>query len=74
MNQDGISQSNELFTFESLNVSRISLRPTVTDDLDLGNGNVVDNRGAYERVDGTIGLAGDLQLAMNNFFVILVGR
>ncbi|WP_166764569.1 calcium-binding protein, partial [Xanthomonas arboricola] len=68
LNQDGISQSNELFTFESLNVSRISLRPAVTDDLDLGNGNVVDNRGAYERVDGTIGLAGDLQLAMNNFF------
>ncbi|WP_282957190.1 calcium-binding protein, partial [Xanthomonas theicola] len=68
LNQDGVSQSNELFTFGQLGIASIALKPAVTDDLDLGNGNVIDNRGTYTRNDGTTGLAGDLQLAVNNFF------
>ncbi|CAD7385208.1 calcium-binding protein [Xanthomonas arboricola] len=68
LNQDGISQAVELSTLESVGVASIELTPSTTDDLDLGNGNVVDNRGSYTRVDGSKGLAGDLQLAMNNFF------
>ncbi|WP_166763037.1 beta strand repeat-containing protein, partial [Xanthomonas euroxanthea] len=67
-NKDGISQASELFKFESLGVKSIYLTPTTHDDLDLGNGNLVDNRGQYARADGTLGLAGDLQLAVNNFF------
>ncbi|WOB25660.1 beta strand repeat-containing protein [Xanthomonas dyei] len=68
LNQDGVSQSAELFKLADLGVASIELVPTITEDLDLGNGNVVDNRGAYTRIDGTVGLAGDLQLAMNNYF------
>lgn len=67
-NQDGISQAAELFRFDDLGVLSISLTPSTTVDLDLGNGNVLDNRGAYTKSDGTQGLAGDLQLAMNHFF------
>ncbi|WP_279361525.1 calcium-binding protein [Xanthomonas sacchari] len=68
LNQDGVSQSTELFQLSSLGVKSINLVPEITADLDLGNGNVVDNRGVYTRADGTTGLAGDLQLAVNNFF------
>ncbi|MFC3278587.1 hypothetical protein ACFOHQ_15870 [Xanthomonas fragariae] len=68
LNQDGISQAVELSTLESVGVASIELTPSTADDLDLGNGNVVDNRGSYTQVDGSKGLAGDLQLAMNNFF------
>ncbi|CTP88351.1 calcium-binding protein [Xanthomonas graminis] len=68
LNQDGISQAGELFRLSELGIASITLKPTTTADLDLGNGNVVDNRGTYTRLDGTTGLAGDLQLAVNNFF------
>ncbi|MFC6840367.1 hypothetical protein ACFQGW_11585 [Xanthomonas theicola] len=67
-NQDGISQASELFRLSDLGIASITLTPTTTVDLDLGNGNIVDNRGTYTRNDGTTGLAGDLQLAVNNFF------
>ncbi|WP_438799911.1 calcium-binding protein, partial [Xanthomonas hortorum] len=68
VNQDGISQSEELFGLVELGIASITLTPTTTVDLELGNGNVVDNRGIYTRTDGSTGLAGDLQLAMDNFF------
>jgi len=68
LNQDGVSQAGELFTLNQLGVAAIDLTPATTVDLDLGNGNVVDNRGTFTRTDGTTGLAGDLLLAMNHFF------
>jgi Ca2+-binding RTX toxin-like protein len=68
LNQDGVSQANELFTLNQLGVASIQLTPSTTVDLDLGNGNVVDNRGTYTRLDGTVGLAGDLLLAMDHYF------
>lgn len=68
INRDGISQAGELFTFEQVGIASISLSPTTSVDMDLGNGNIIDNRGVYTRVDGSNGLAGDLLLAMNHFF------
>ncbi|GAE48688.1 hypothetical protein [Xanthomonas arboricola] len=68
LNQDGSSQASELATLLDAGVASIKLNPSTTDDLDLGNGNIVDNRGSYIRTDGTAGLAGDLQLAINNYF------
>ena len=68
LNQDGVSQANELFTLNQLGVASIQLTPSTTADLDLGNGNVVDNRGTYTRSDGSVGLAGDLLLAMDHYF------
>lgn len=67
-NQDGISQSAELFTLDQLGIAAINVVPTNTTDLNLGNGNVVDNRGQFTRIDGTSGLAGDLLLAMDHYF------
>ncbi|MCD8457105.1 hemolysin [Xylella taiwanensis] len=68
LNQDGRSQDNELFTLSSLGIASITLTPTDTQDLDLGNGNLIDNRGTYTRTDGTTGLVGDLQLGLNHFY------
>ncbi len=73
LNQDGISQAGELFTLDQLGIASINLTPSTTVDLDLGNGNVVDNRGTFTRADGTTGLAGDLLLAMSHFFSDFTG-
>lgn len=62
LNQDGVSQAGELFTLNQLGIAAIDLTPTTTVNLDLGNGNVVDNRGMFTRIDGTTGQAGDLLL------------
>ncbi|MGH8106344.1 MAG: calcium-binding protein, partial [Arenimonas sp.] len=68
LNQDGVSQANELFTLEQAGVVSINLTPTSTTDVNLGNGNLIDNVGTFTRSNGTSGQAGDLQLASNTFF------
>ncbi|ADN62349.1 calcium-binding protein [Xylella fastidiosa] len=68
LNQDGQSQANELFTLSSLGIASITLTPTNTEDVDLGNGNLIDNRGTYTRTDGRTGVVGDLQLGLEHFY------
>ncbi|ALR05941.1 calcium-binding protein [Xylella fastidiosa] len=68
LNQDGQSQANELFTLSSLGIASITLTPTNTEDVDLGNGNLIDNRGTYTRTDGRTGVVGDLQLGADHFY------
>lgn len=68
LNQDGVSQSNELFTLAELGIAAINLDPGSTSDVNLGNGNVVDSSGSYVRTDGTTGALGDLLLRGNNFY------
>ncbi len=36
--------------------------------MDLGNGNLIDNRGTYTRTDGRTGVVGDLQLGLEHFY------
>ena len=67
-NQDGISQASELFTLDELGIASISLTPTTTADVNLGNGNIIDNSGFFTRTDGQVGLVGDMLFAMNNFY------
>ncbi|WP_220396303.1 calcium-binding protein [Arenimonas terrae] len=68
LNQDGVSQANELFTLDQVGIAAINLTPTSTVDVNLGNGNIIDNSGVFIRNDGATGLAGDMLFAMNNFY------
>jgi Ca2+-binding RTX toxin-like protein len=72
-NQDGISQSDELYTFEQLGVASINVSGTAS-NINLGGGNTQAFSGSFTRVDGTAGdsgtasLVGSLLLANNGFY------
>ncbi|OCA58221.1 hemolysin [Xylella fastidiosa subsp. pauca 11399] len=68
LNQDGQSQANELFTLSNLGIASITLTPTDTQRVNLGNGNVMDARGSYTRTDGRNGTVGNLQLGVDPFY------
>ncbi|MGY0332052.1 calcium-binding protein [Xylella fastidiosa subsp. fastidiosa] len=68
LNQDGQSQANELFTLSTLGIASITLTPTDTQRVNLGNGNVMDARGSYTRTDGRSGTVGNLQLGVDQFY------
>ena len=73
LNQDGISQSGELFTFAQLGIQSINVSGTAT-NISLGGGNTQTFSGSFTRVGGATGasgtadLAGSLLLANNNFY------
>ena len=67
LNQDGISQSNELSTLAAANIRSIDLTPT-TAQTDLGNGNTQTASATFTRSDDTTGTAVNLNLAVNGFF------
>ncbi|OSI07139.1 hypothetical protein BWD08_09080 [Neisseria animaloris] len=62
LNQDGISQENELFTLESLNIQSLN---TAYQDVStrLGNGNNLVQKGSYTLSDGQTREMGDVLLA-----------
>ncbi len=72
LNQDGISQSNELFTLDALGVASINVGKT-EHSTTLTNGNIIADLGTYTRSDGsqhTAGTAGqlaDVDLAIDTF-------
>ena len=57
LNQDGISQSNELFTLTQVGVTSINVANT-SHSTELDNGNVIEDLGTYTRADGTVDAAG----------------
>ncbi|MGL5631195.1 MAG: calcium-binding protein, partial [Azovibrio sp.] len=67
LNQDGISQANELFTLHELNVASISLT-TTQKTINLNGGNQQVSAGTYTRTDGSTGTAGNLNLVDNPFY------
>jgi len=73
LNQEGISQGGELFTFAALGIQSISVTGTAS-NVDLGGGNTQTFSGSFTRVGGQTGasgtaeLAGSLLLANNNFY------
>jgi Ca2+-binding RTX toxin-like protein len=73
LNQDGLSQSNELFTFADLGIESINVKGTAS-NVNLGGGNTQTFSGSFTRTDGLTGdsgtaqLAGSLLLANNNFY------
>ncbi|KVP17154.1 hypothetical protein WJ84_02420 [Burkholderia ubonensis] len=72
LNQDGVSQSNELFTLAELGISSINVSKT-SHKTELINGNVISDLGTYTRTDGETGMAGtagqlaDVDLAVDSF-------
>jgi len=66
LNQDGISQSEELSTLESLNIARISLAKTEHSSV-LPGGNELADLGTFTRTDGTTGQMADLNMALDSF-------
>ena len=67
LNQDGISQSNELSTLAANNIRSIDLSKT-TATTNLGNGNIQTATATYTRTDDTTGTAANLGLASNTFY------
>ncbi len=72
-NQDGISQSTELFSFAEQGVQAINLSATAS-NINLGGGNTQTFAGSFTRVGGGTGaagtadLVGNLLLSSNNFY------
>ena len=73
LNQDGISQSNELFTLSSQNIASINVTKTANSQT-LANGNQIADLGTFTKTDGTTGTAGavtgnmaDINLASDTF-------
>ena len=59
LNQDGISQGNELFTLGQLNVASINVAASAHSQT-LANGNQIADLGTYTRSDGSLGTTGEV--------------
>ncbi|WP_307188955.1 calcium-binding protein, partial [Massilia sp. Root335] len=72
LNQDGISQANELFTMSDADIASFNAAKTVN-SVRLANGNVVADLGTYIKTDGATGTLsetsrlGDVNLAQDTF-------
>jgi hypothetical protein len=73
LNQDGVSQANELQTLAQAGIASIGVVGTAT-NTNLGNGNTQIAAGSFTRTNGATGqsgvaeLAGSLLLSSNNFY------
>ena len=65
LNQDGISQTNELRTLEELGIQSLDVAYKDANK-NFGNGNTLAQQGSYTKTDGTTAQAGDLLLAADN--------
>ncbi len=63
LNQDGISQTDELQTLAETGITSINL--TATTKNQWSNGNTIASTGSYTKTDGTTGTTGDVNLAIN---------
>jgi len=73
LNQDGISQSGELFTLNALGIAAINVAKTANNQT-LTSGNQIADLGTYTRSDGSVGTSGtvtdklaDINLAGDTF-------
>lgn len=59
LNQDGISQTGELFTLASQNIASINVTKTANSQT-LPNGNQLADLGTYTKTDGSTGVLGEV--------------
>ncbi|WP_313433128.1 calcium-binding protein, partial [Acinetobacter sp.] len=72
LNQDGVSQANELFSLEELGIVQLNVQKTEHSQI-LPNGNEIADLGTYLKADGTTGAMGshqmgDINLAEYSFY------
>ena len=59
LNQDGVSQANELFTLSSLGITSFTVGKTANSQT-LADGNQIADLGSYTKADGTQGTMGEV--------------
>ncbi len=67
INQDGISQANELKSLSSLGISSINTNVSITGGQSQNNGNVVIGSSTFEHANGSISTSGALNFTGNTF-------
>ena len=66
LNQDGVSQANELFGLDQLGIAGIHTGATAHSQT-LANGNQIADLGSFVRTDGSTGMMGDVALVEDTF-------
>ena len=66
LNQDGVSQANELFGLDQLGIAGIHTAATANSQT-LANGNQIADLGSFVRTDGSTGRMGDVALVEDTF-------
>lgn len=65
INQNGVSEANELFRLRDLDITRINLTLNLTGDEIVPYRNVIFATSQFYRGDGTVGIVGDVSLAFD---------
>jgi len=65
LNQDGVSQGNELFTLAAKGIASIALNPSTT-STNLGNGNTVTGQASVTRTNGSTTQIDSVELQASN--------
>ncbi|MDV7438139.1 hypothetical protein R4447_16460, partial [Acinetobacter baumannii] len=67
LNQDGVSQANELFGLTELEIQSLNLNHTNTDTA-LGNDNILAQTGSFVTLDGQSHIMGDVNFSFNSIY------
>jgi len=67
LNQDGVSQTHELFTLNAAGVQSVNLASTAVNQT-LSNGNILQSTASFTRTDGSTGQVADLNLEEDAFY------
>ena len=66
LNQDGVSQANELFTLDQLGIASLNVGHR-NNTQSLANGNQIASTGTFNKTDGTVGNMGDVNFVEDTF-------
>ncbi|WP_151789829.1 calcium-binding protein [Acinetobacter seifertii] len=67
LNQDGVSQADELFGLTELGIQSLNLNHTNTDTA-LGNDNILAQTGSFETLDGQSHIMGDVNFSFDSIY------
>jgi len=67
LNQNGISDANELKTLEQIGIASIAVNPTSTRNVAMGNNNTIGAESVFTWANGSSGQSASLNLAENVF-------